>query len=175
MPHAAGSHVQPAEANIAMIPDDGCLLNLSNSGDLLKVWSSPQYSLATGARLAKKLTCKPKVEQHEVGGVYLSVKHTAQTNLQLVANSSCRLAAVMHDLDHTVVLQNLLQTADESCLDRAVICHHVKDEADRGSIHLHLFSRVRVMMLLANHQTIRMSDYTASCLATTLSKIGHIC
>lgn len=42
----------------------------------------------------------------------------------------------MHDLDNTVILQNLLETADESCPDRVISCHHVKDKADGGSIHL---------------------------------------
>lgn len=69
--------------------------------------------------------------------MYLSVKDIAKLDLQLVVYGSCRLTAVMHDLDHTVILKNLLQAIDKSCLDGAVRCNHVKDEADRSSVHLY--------------------------------------
>ena len=103
---------------------------------------------------------------------YLSVKDIAQTDLQLVADSSCRLAAVVHELDHTLILQNLLQAADKSCLDRVVICHHVENEADRSSIHLHSHLRVRVM---TNHCT--MGCLTIQGLVSVQhmrSKTGHL-
>ena len=48
----------------------------------------------------------------------------------------------MHELDDSVILQDLLETADESCPDRAVVCHHVKNEADGCSIHLHVNPQV---------------------------------
>ena len=67
---------------------------------------------------------------------YLSVKNTAQADLQLVADGSCRPTAVMHDLNDLLALKNLLQAMQESCLDGGVACHHVKDKARRSCIHL---------------------------------------
>ena len=90
------------------------------------------------------------VKQKEVG-VYLSVEDIAQVDLQLVADSSSRSAAVVHDLDDTAILQDLLEAANESCLDRAVSSNHVKDKADRGSIHLQMLNAmVRKKTLLAD-------------------------
>ena len=78
--------------------------------------------------------------------MYLSVKDIAKVDLQLVVDGSCRLPAVVHDLDHTVVLKNLLQAIDQSCLDGAVRRDHVKDEADRSSIHLHCKQKMDVIV-----------------------------
>jgi hypothetical protein len=68
---------------------------------------------------------------------YLCVKHIAESDTQLVEDSSCRLATVMHDLDDAVRLQDLPQATDNSLSCLWIDSHQVKDEADRSSIHLH--------------------------------------